>query len=162
MWYNASHMQLVLPLLAIVIVSVIGLLSSQKIITLKKHSQKTVTPTITTSTSESPTPTKTIAITQVIKPTDKPREDSNYSDFTYPGSQKTGNNEYTSIEDPDAITNWYKDKIKSMGFSTKSFVTTKTNNNVNNVLSATNGSIEIKVVITKMSGDTTTHIKITQ
>ena len=73
--------------------------------------------------------------------------------FTYPnaaiGSQSDGSMTLTSTDDPQAITDWYKNKIKELGMSTRSFVQTKTNGNVHNVLAAAKNDDEIKVTITK-------------
>ncbi len=163
-------MQLVLPFIAISIVTIVGLFSSREIITLKKHIEETPTPTITQDESPTTTPTVVlsptthITITDAINPTSipttSPQTNTDSSDFAYPGSQNKGDNEYESTDNPESITNWYKEKVKAMGFNTKSFVTTKTNDNVNNVLAGASGQTDIKVTITRGSGDTTTHIKI--
>lgn len=163
-------MQLILPIIAISIVTVVGLFGSRAIITLKQKSDKRKTTPTVTQTIESPTPILTDVSEKPVPstaastatPAQPPQTDNTNSNFTYPGAQTTGNGEYTSGDDPDVITNWYKDKIKDMGFNTKSFVTTKTNDNVNNVLAAANGYKQIKVTIARASGESTTQIKITQ
>ena len=68
---------------------------------------------------------------------------------------------YESQDDPDAITDWYKEKIKELGMSAKSLVTTKTNGNVLNKLVGANGKREIRVEITKPADQPTTEIKLT-
>lgn len=63
-----------------------------------------------------------------------------------------------STDDPDVISEWYKNKIKSMGFNVKSFVATKTNGNVENVFVGAKSGSEIRVTITKNAEELKTRI----
>ena len=54
----------------------------------------------------------------------------------------------------DSITSWYKEGIKSLGYNTKSFVTTKTNNRVLTKLSGIKNDSEIMVEISKEPNET--------
>ncbi len=92
--------------------------------------------------------------------------DTNLADFIYPGattrSQSPNSVSLTSTDDAQTITDWYKNKIKELGMSTRSFVQTKTNDNVNNVLSAAKSNDEIKVTITKNAGESLVSIVVTR
>ena len=63
---------------------------------------------------------------------------SGLSDLKYPSSDQNSTTSETLIlesnDHPDLITSWYKDKIRSLGFKSKSFVQTKTNGNILNKL----------------------------
>lgn len=116
---------------------------------------------------ELPQPTRTEIPTPI--PTKKPSasSDTNQSptEIQYPNAvqiRTEGNTTvYESQDDPDAITDWYKEKIKELGMSATSFVTTKTNGNVLNELVGANGKREIRVEITKSADQSTTEIKLT-
>lgn len=86
------------------------------------------------------------------------------NDFKYPGASinsQSGNFlEMDSLDNPDNITNWYKEKISSLGMNTKSFVVTKTNDNILNKLAGDNGSLEVVVEIKKSAGENLTKIKV--
>lgn len=102
----------------------------------------------------------------VSSPSVKPKESSlNLSDFDYPNSKETLNDGVTlkleSSDNPENITNWYKEKIRSLGMNAKSFVTTKTNDNVLNKLAGSGSSKEIKVEISKKSNESLTTIFVT-
>lgn len=98
-------------------------------------------------------------------PTAKPKDSQVIlSEFYYPNaSQISGDNKSLNLQsgdNPDSITNWYKDKIRSLGMNAKSFVTTKTNDNVLNKLAGAGGGKEIKVEISKKSNETLTKISV--
>lgn len=86
------------------------------------------------------------------------------SSLFYPGASiiSQSSNEFVlqSSDSPDTITPWYKEKIKSMGMSSKSFVTTKTNGNVLNKLVGADGKNEIRVEISKQANESITVIKL--
>jgi len=67
---------------------------------------------------------------------------------------------FESNDDPDLITNWYKEKIKSLGMNSKSFVQTKTNGNVLNKLVGARGDKEIRVGIVKKNDESVTKITV--
>ena len=107
----------------------------------------------------------------IIKPTIKPFPTSaptskptatNLSDFIYQGSSVISSNsnslKLTSTDNTDTITNWYKEKINSLGMNVKSFVTTSANDKILNKLVGANGTREIRVEISKEPGKTITNI----
>lgn len=71
--------------------------------------------------------------------------------YIYPGSlitEKTATFVSATSEDgAKKVTDWYEAKIRGEGFNVKSIVRTNTNDNIKNVISAANGSEEIKVEI---------------
>jgi len=122
----------------------------------------------TATVEETPTPTPqkdanlpTITPTPTLQP---PEKDANLL-WQYPNSSIITKSETALIlesnGDVDAITDWYKEKIKAMGMNAKSFVVTKTNGNVLNKLVGDNGNIEIRVEISKSAGESTVRIVVT-
>lgn len=115
------------------------------------------TPTLTPSPSGSPTET-------VLTPAPKnsPRISTTLLEFIYPNSKQINiSSNILSLESgdlPDSITNWYKDKIKSLGMNTTSFVQTSTNSNVLNKLVGARESKQIKVEISKSASETLVKI----
>lgn len=85
-------------------------------------------------------------------------------EFSYPDAKSISFDSsrliFESSDDPQTITDWYKNKIESKGFSRKSFSQTKVNNNVYNILSASDGKREITIEIKKESSDPKTKITI--
>ncbi|MCH7641576.1 hypothetical protein IID22_05275 [Patescibacteria group bacterium] len=85
-------------------------------------------------------------------------------DYRYPNSTVISslNNSLllTSSDDADKITSWYKEKINSQGMNVKTFVTTKTNDNVLNKLVGADSDMEVRVEITKDSGSSSVNISI--
>lgn len=120
----------------------------------------TSNPNLTPTFSPSLTPTK--IPTKTPTPTSKSLVNTSLSSFVYPNSvvlESSSNSlELTSQDDPDKITNWYKDKIKATGISVTSFVTTKTNNNVLNKLVGADGKLEVRVEIEKNANEERAHI----
>ncbi len=86
------------------------------------------------------------------------------NNFIYPNSSNiTGDGDISSMESadkPQIITDWYKEKIKSMGMKATSFVQTTTNGNVLNKLAGANNSFGIVVEIRKAEFDTKTSIRL--
>lgn len=117
----------------------------------------TPTPTSTPKPTGNPTPTLSnnsqVIIKQEVKDNSKANQNFNSSDFKYPQSNQissSGNNLILESNDSyDLITNWYKEKIRSLGFKSKSFVQTKTNGNILNKLVGASGSTEVMVEIKK-------------
>ncbi len=102
-------------------------------------------------TIETPTP-------KVTAPTNTPAtSNSEINSYKYPNAQvvsSSGNSlELSTTDDSDTVTSWYKDKISESGMNVKSFVTTKTNDNVLNKLVGASGEVEIRVDIEKKSGE---------
>lgn len=92
------------------------------------------------------------------------KEDIELSLFIYPGASVISSTQETaslqSNDNSDAITEWYKEKIKAQGMSVTSFVTTKTNDNVLNKLVGADGAKEVRVEIRKDSGNSLVKIEI--
>lgn len=117
------------------------------------------------TSTQAPTITASHSPTIIVKPTSIPtnpptiNQNSDES-FVYPGSRSMGGNSYTSSDDPDKITNWYKEKINSQGYSSKSFVTTKTNEKVLNKLSAAKNNKNILIEISRANQNSESVITI--
>lgn len=109
-----------------------------------------------------PLPTKK---TEVIAPTQEPKAlpvtDNSY---VYPNSfnySKRGNViSFQTNDSAQVVTDWYKDKIISLGFSAQSFVQTNSNDNVLNKLVAANGKKEIRVEISKSLSDQVVKVSV--
>ncbi len=112
-----------------------------------------------------PTSTPTLPVSTTTPLTPKPQE-TNINEYTYPGSVIISANgptmKLTSSDDPDMITQWYKEKIKNAGMNVSNFVTTKTNGNVLNKLSAADGMVEIRVEIIKQASESKVEISVTK
>lgn len=65
-----------------------------------------------------------------------------------------------SSDDVNTITDWYKQKIISEGMNIKTFVETKTNENVLNKLVGADGKKEIRVEIKKDAGSSIVQIEV--
>jgi hypothetical protein len=119
-------------------------------------------PTEISSETPSPSPAATASPTKTPTPADPSPAVSNNSTVQYPNSVRIDNNVFTSTDDPDIITNWYKEKIQNMNMNVRNFVSTKTNGNVLNKLEGADGQSEIKIEITKPSDSSTVKIVIQQ
>lgn len=123
-----------------------------------------VTPT-SSPTNNPPTPTSTSIPTDSPSPTNAPANQSlNISDLKYPGAtiinESESKLELESSDDPQKITDWFKDKIKSKNLNVTSFVQTSTNGNVLNKLVGANSNTELRVEITKQNDSQTVKISI--
>lgn len=130
-------------------------------VTLKPNQQtQTSSPTATPSPSTSPSASGT-SPAPTSTPTPIPPV-TNSQGLQYPNSIKVRSEgtstTYESSDDPDAVTNWYKDQIKNLKMNAKSFVTTKTNGNVLNKLVGVDGKKEIRVEISKNSNEAKVRI----
>lgn len=85
-------------------------------------------------------------------------------DFHYPNSIKMNldgeNLDLESSDSIDLITNWYKDKINSLGLTSKSFVATNTNGHVLNHLVGADNDREVVIEIIKPSNQNITKIRV--
>ena len=112
------------------------------------------------------TPTATPQPTTTSIPADTSNTSTSLSSWQYPGSTVTAQSDnsltLTSRDNPDTITDWYKSKIDSNGYSTRSFVTTKSNGQVKNVLVGAKGGNEIRIEMEKPADSQTTTIKVSQ
>jgi len=120
----------------------------------------------TTIKEETPTSSPTPSIPQPTKPQSQPipKDETLLSKLQYPNATKESSGENTLVlrsnDDPNSITDWYKEKIIGLGMNTKSFVKTRTNDNVLNKLVGADGKQEIRVEITKQADSSTTEIKV--
>jgi hypothetical protein len=115
--------------------------------------------------TSSPSPSQTPSETPFQEPTQKPQMSvSELDDFIYPNSIVVEKGEdfirLTSQDNPDVITDWYKEKIKSLSMNVKSFVTTKTNDKVLNKLAGAKSGFEANVEIEKEPQEPTTRIMV--
>ena len=125
------------------------------------HSQ-TPSPTLTPTPSEENQPT---AIPPTSTPTTRPDQPSqSISDFQYPSSSIISKTNFQtnleSTDDPKKITDWYKEKIKSIGMKATSFVQTNTNGNVLNKLVGATGNQEVRIEITKQNNNAVVKIAV--
>ena len=118
----------------------------------------TASSTTTPNTTSIPTPTSQRTLTQT------PSTQGNINDFLYPGATQTGNNgnstNLRTSDDAQVVTNWYKDKIKSLGWNATSAIENNTNSDISNQLVASNGSREIRIQITKNNNSSTVNITV--
>lgn len=98
--------------------------------------------------------------TETPAPTTKPIPNSyetNLDSYVYPNSKVAKmENFYLVLESNDessAVTQWYKEKIRSEGMNVKTFVTTKTNGNVLDKLVGANSEKEIMVEVEKKASE---------
>ncbi|RJQ36929.1 hypothetical protein C4559_04330 [Candidatus Microgenomates bacterium] len=88
--------------------------------------------------------------------------DKKMSAFIYPNSKLIDFEEnlltLKSSDSTEAITNWYKNKIKADKMSIETFIKTKTNNNVSNKLVGTNQNKQITVDIKKTASEKESEI----
>lgn len=153
----------VLIVLLALVIYVQNNLLGQKTNNLKK------TPSLSPSPSPSASPTPEI-LQDIFQnsqsptpiPTNPPSQ--NLQSLTYPNSVVISSNFFgvslESTDNPQTITNWYKEKIKAMGLNANSFVQTNANDNVLNKLVASNGKVKISVEIKKQSNDPVTKISV--
>ena len=118
---------------------------------------KTPTPA-SNAADATPTPVKT------EDNINSPQVSTEITSFIYPNSVNIRQNKDTSSmessDQPQIITDWYKEKIKSMGMKATAFTQTTTNGNVLNKLAGANNSFAIVVEIRKAEFDTKTSIRL--
>lgn len=148
---------------AIVITMIINSFTSYKNTQDTKLKSSADIPGVSATPSHSPIesqkPTSTPA------PTSQPTDHSSSLDqFIYPGSkvsQKTQNSlDLESSDNTDKITDWYKNKIKSLNLNTQTFVVTNSNDNVLNKLISAGSEKRINVEIKKEPGSNKTQISV--
>lgn len=113
--------------------------------------------TLTPIPSDTPTFTPTLTPT-ILTPTPQPNNNNQLNlDLKYPNSiiisKNSNETTYESTDDPKKITDWYKDKIKSIGMKATSFVQTSTNGDVLNKLVGANSEKQVKVDISKQNNN---------
>ncbi len=108
---------------------------------------------------------KSSAVATVTRMPTPTLNQTNLADYKYPNSQvvsSTGDSLLLNSTDAsETITDWYKEKIRGEGMKVKTFVTTKTNNNVLNKLVGADGEKEIRIEIKKEAGSNTVEISVT-
>jgi len=159
-----------LQLLVILIIVLIAVSFVQKEgLGSKKAQKKNIMIPISTPTSIQSGPTQTPTPSQTptsIPPTSTPVLSpwKNISSFVYPGSIILNQSEkemtLQSTDDPQVITNWYKEKITGMGMNAKSFVQTNTNGNILNKLAGAKSGFKISVEISKKSNEGNVKISV--
>lgn len=121
--------------------------------------ETTISPTNQPTLTLAPTVTSTSAPSSVPSPTQ-----SNINSFIYPGSIKVSGERNSlvlqSTDDPQAITNWYKEKINSIGMNAKSFVQTNANGNILNKLVGAKSGFKISIEISKKSNEENVKISV--
>lgn len=109
-------------------------------------------------------PTSQPKVESTSRPTSEPTPALFLNDFVYPGSETVNSgNEFLrlrTLDNPDKVTDWYKEKIKSHDMNVKSFVTTKANDKVLNKLAGANEKLEIMAEIKKDEGQSFCEINI--
>ncbi len=123
----------------------------------------TGTPEPTLIPEETATPTATPTAT--TKPTASPTQDKTVAsqDWLFPGAHVTQSFPDLKAEtttDPKVVTDWYKEKIKSLGMSTQTFVVTSTNDKIYNKLVAANSTNKIEATIERASSTSNTQITV--
>lgn len=121
-----------------------------------------ISPTLPVSLTPSPSSSPTDVPKKqnvIIEITNEPSSSSSQH-IVYPNSVSIGENNYESTDNPQLITEWYKNIIEEKNMNTTSVVTTNTNDTIKNVLAADNGAEKLYVEIEKTPGNNKTIIKI--
>lgn len=96
----------------------------------------------------------------LVIPTEEPVSNE-MNDYRYPGSEvKTSSSNKVELQTTDhsnEVTDWYRNLIKSQGFSITSSVKTATNGVVNNKLVGSDNNVTINISVTQ-NGDSATTI----
>jgi hypothetical protein len=125
----------------------------------------TIIPSFTPSATPSPRATAIAQINNSVSNSNANANNNDLNQFRYPNgktiSSSSSEIKMESSDSPEKITDWYKEKIKSLGMNTQSFVSTNTNNNVLNSLAAAGQGINIKIEIKRDAGSSFTSINIT-
>lgn len=126
-----------------------------------------ITPSLTSAItdiqdpSSTPTPTATPYLTPTVPVVSGKTFSSGYK---YSPSMVVSETEskitLRSENNPEDITNWYKEKIRSEGMNIKTFVTTRANDKILNKLAGADSDRELYVEITKNPQDTETLITV--
>ncbi len=114
--------------------------------------------------TESPEPTEVDVPDATVSPVASHDNTTRIDAFVYPNStlvSKTSSRVMLqSGDDPNLITDWYKQKIQSENMNVNSFVVTSVNDTVINKLSSSNSSVQIDVSIEKTPTASTTSVTI--
>jgi len=124
--------------------------------------EPTPSPTSTPASTPTQTPFETPEAAKTPQPTTTSNSNNN-SGWTYPGSTVLDNGGIlvlSSTDGTDKITDWYRNKIESLGFNVKTSVKTSANDVINNVVKAAKNKESISVEITKNPGDVSARIEV--
>lgn len=109
---------------------------------------------------ETATPTGTA----IPLPTSNPNASGDLNGYKYADSEvlsvTSSELHLRSSADVDAVTNWYKEKVRGEGMNIKTFVTTKANEKIVNKLVGANANKEIRVEIRREPGETLCYIDV--
>ncbi len=101
--------------------------------------------------------------TTKVPPSPTPQTQTD-SSWYYPNStvkSSSGNNlSLESNDNSDAITEWYKNKIRGMNMNTKTFVKTNSNGNILNKLDGVGQGTEVRVEISRQRDQPLTKITV--
>ncbi len=161
-------------LIILVIILIVAVIEQKSFISKSQKQVNILKPTKSSAPSVTPTPTvfqnannqnKNVQMpTTTPIPTQTANNNTDISSFIYLNSTtiSSGNKNLIlqSFDDPQVITNWYKDRITNIGMSAKSFITTNTNGDILNKLAGANGSMQVEVTISKKSSESRVKIKI--
>lgn len=128
-------------------------------------------PTDQAIATESATPQASVVKIDQNQPTPTPMSNNpqitssdNHSTWIYPNasiiSQANNHLELTTNDSANQVTDWYKNKIKQLGWNTTSFVMTNTNDQVLNKLVGAQNNQQVNVEITKVAGSSTVKISL--
>lgn len=134
----------------------------------RKTSQKNLIKTQTPTPPPTPIPTLTPTIKKRQSsptPTTKDKDTTTLDNFMYPQSKRISalatRLTLESTDDPQIITDWYKDKIKNLGMNTTAFVQTSTNGNILNKLTGASREVKVEIEIKKKSSESQVLIIVT-
>lgn len=153
----------------VAIVSVINAERASEALLFEAPLTSSSTPASSAAPSMTPVPTATPTSTFTPSPTPLPsgsasnKNSNNFSDWVYPGSvviSQDGELMMNSSDPTDKITDWYKTKISSNGYSTRNFVKTSANDVVKNVIQAVDARESVSVEITKGPEDRNVKIEV--
>lgn len=164
-WQNMRNLQLlVILVLAIFAVSLIQREGSGSKINRQKNIMAPTSSIAPSPTSNSILRPTSIPDSKFFTSTPTPSSGINISNFIYPGSAilNRSRDELTlqNTDDPQVITNWYKEKIINTGMNTRSFVQTNTNGNILNKLAGAKSGFKIIVEISKKSSEEKVKISV--
>ncbi len=112
--------------------------------------------------TETPMPLATVSATpKSLEPIAKPT--ASLTDWNYPRAELVSafpNLIMNSADNPKQITDWYREKVKLTGLSTTRYDTTATNDHIYNVLVGTNKTVEIEIIIERLSTTDATNITV--
>lgn len=162
-----------ISLLVAIVVYVLSSYSSLNVLNTEKKDTLGVNSNITVKTSTTSTPVPTSSNSPLPSNSEEPSttpestqtNNLGIDEWIYPGASVTSKSGASlSLETGDnteSVTDWYKEKVREKGFNAKSFVTTKTNDNVLNKLSGAKEGQEVLIEIKKAPSETSAKITVT-